>query len=99
MGIVETFKNKRAPPEGIRINGQKFKFIGCMDEELDDQKFVVLRMKLEKKNAIACKTKTQIVVALADEEKNSKGTQGNLNSLITASLSGWLVKATKRHPA
>merc|ERR1711879_476342 len=67
--IVETFKNKRAPPEGIWICGQKFKFIGCVDEEQDDQKFVVLRMKLDKKNAIACKTKTQIVVALADEEK------------------------------
>ena len=88
--IVDTFKTKRAPAEGLWICGQKFKFIGCVDEELDDQKFVILRMKLDKKNAIACKTKTQIVVALADEEKNAKGNPGNLNGLITV-FASWMV--------
>merc|ERR1712150_39832 len=88
--LVETSKTSRAPPEGIWINGQKFKFIGCVEEEHDDQKMTVLRMKLDKKNAIACKTKTQIVVALADEEKDAKGTPGNVNTLITA-FASWMV--------
>jgi hypothetical protein len=88
--IVETFKNKRAPPEGLWICGSKFKFIGCVEEEQDDQKFTILRMKLDKKNCIACKTKTQIVVALADEAANAKGTQGNLNTLITT-FAVWMV--------
>jgi hypothetical protein len=88
--IIAAFEKKRAPPEGLWIAGKKFKFIGCAEDEADDQKFTVLKMKLEKKNCIAVKTGSQYIVALADEEANAKGTQGNLNALCVA-FASWMV--------
>merc|ERR1712059_37602 len=75
--LIAGLTKGRAPPEGLWIAGEKFKFISCGEDERDDQKFMVLKMKLGKKNVLVAKTKTQYVVAMSDEEKNSLGTQGN----------------------
>ena len=63
--------------------GRKFRFIMCACEELEGQKFEVSRMTVDKRNCIACKTKTEIVVAIASTERNVQSTARDLNISVT----------------